>query len=1314
MADASSEARSMKIGRLILLTTALAAVLAIADSTVALGSTLPEAISENTTLTKAGSPYSGTTKIESGVVVTVEPGVEFTSGSISVSGTFDVEGTSKDPVVFRPASPGGNYGRLTFKPGSGGSVVDHAELVHAGVHSYDQAILIEESSPTITHTTIRESPGDGIDIRHGGAPNIGYDTIDGGAIGVAYYEPGGHSGAVDVHDNTVKHTYGSAAIFVSIESPIEAISLGGNVLIENESTEAIYYRGELAPDIASNPVTSNKNDFADIAGTLSKSATWSDPGGPIGGGGITVANGATLTVEPGMTFRGAGFTVKGTLKVDGSSEEPVVFKRGSSNFGGLTFKPGSGASVIDHAELIEAGYAYEQAVMIEGSSPTITHTTIKNSLGYGINVVHGGAPDIGFNTINGSGSNGISYTGYSEDSGTVDIHDNTVEHCHGSAAIFAYIESPVKASSLGDNTLIENESTEPLYYRGELPPDITDNSVVGKKPPTVNEILDISGTLSQPAHWSNPNTPIGGGAITVTSGVTLTVEPGVTFRGAGFTVNGTLKVDGSPEEPVVFERRGVSNFGGLKFKPGSGASVVDYAEVLEAGSSSEQAILVEGSSPTITHTTIRNSPGYGIYVKDGGAPDIGFDTINGGGSSGIIYIGYSEDSGAVNVHDNTIEHTYGSAAIFVSIESPIEAISLGGNVLIENESTEAIYYRGELAPDVANNDLAANKGNYIDIAGTLNQSATWSDPGAPIGGGAITVASGVTLRIDPGVIFQGAGLTVNGTLKAEGSSEEPVVFERRSVGNFGGLKFKSSSGASVVDHAELIGAGYASEQAILVEGSSPTITHTTIRESPGYAIKATGGSPEIEWDAFRGNAYGLLWSGEGTLNAPHNDWGCPGGPAPTGCGEEVSGKVEWKPAAEIATPKRPCAGTAYATSGPDCLLYVFAPYLKLDDQESYRPDAAGEITDYWRGEGGLWKRGLSGERSNQLLDAEAPVEFVAASDPRRAGGSGEFVLSLGALGSTYPNSRAADESDWLDEDNEDYAESAYELEKAGYENRSYGRVVKLESGGYALQYWYWYYYNGFEVAGIGAHEGDWEMVQVDVNPQLEPTEIFLSEHTGMAKCEPDELESSEAGAPVVYVAAESHANYARPGWWAVPAPVGLDRADGEGATVRPTVQDVTKREPRWLDWEGHWGNSRGGGLDQKSPQGPKFHHPEWEDPEGLEGTLCLAKFEGDEGEGAAIAGPAPRLGAIEVEGKHPMVEISVPEAALRSRPELIVSVDEPGDGLHPQTHVVQVAKARSVAVLPVRVNRSRPFSILASLRYPDGSLSEVVTKKYSP
>ena len=61
---------------------------------------LPSTITENTTLTAAGNPYTGSPTVEAGVTLKAEPGVKFNIGKLIVKGTLVAEGTAESPVVF--------------------------------------------------------------------------------------------------------------------------------------------------------------------------------------------------------------------------------------------------------------------------------------------------------------------------------------------------------------------------------------------------------------------------------------------------------------------------------------------------------------------------------------------------------------------------------------------------------------------------------------------------------------------------------------------------------------------------------------------------------------------------------------------------------------------------------------------------------------------------------------------------------------------------------------------------------------------------------------------------------------------------------------------------------------------------------------------------------------------------------------------------------------------------------------------------------------------------------------------------------------
>jgi hypothetical protein len=165
--------------------------------------------------------------------------------------------------------------------------------------------------------------------------------------------------------------------------------------------------------------------------------------------------------------------------------------------------------------------------------------------------------------------------------------------------------------------------------------------------------------------------------------------------------------------------------------------------------------------------------------------------------------------------------------------------------------------------------------------------------------------------------------------------------------------------------------------------------------------------------------------------------------------------------------------------------------------------------------------------------------------------------------------------------------------------RVYGRAARDGRGRLWLQYWLFFTDNPQDrgIVRTGRHTGDWELLQVRVGRGNRPVEATFAQHTWAEGCAWTEVER-RGSAPVVYVANGSHALYPRAGKADRPWPDPNDEADGRGRRVRPPLQVVDARSPRWMGWPGRWGEDGGGWVpgEQASPRGPAFQPERWDDP----------------------------------------------------------------------------------------------------------------------
>jgi hypothetical protein len=342
-----------------------------------------------------------------------------------------------------------------------------------------------------------------------------------------------------------------------------------------------------------------------------------------------------------------------------------------------------------------------------------------------------------------------------------------------------------------------------------------------------------------------------------------------------------------------------------------------------------------------------------------------------------------------------------------------------------------------------------------------------------------------------------------------------------------------------------------------------------------------------------------------------------------------------------------------------------------------------------------------GNPANLLTRADGTVLATAA------GGGSDARLELGLLDfPRYTNGTRALRSDHLDAVGRDYVVQARQMHTGELADRVYGRAVEAEGGGKWLQYWFFYLYNNKAFLGFGLHEGDWEMVQVQLDSGDRPRSMAFAQHTHGQRCR-WELVEKRSLRPVVYVARGSQASYPAAGRH--DAPVVPDHADGRGPEVnQPTLELLSQDKPRWLAWPGRWGSSKARSvLESNSPRGPA-HQDKWSDP-------VTFHEECDEIDPHELARellpptpPTPAIGARRVGDRALITYRFSPRRQLPTPAQLIITVDSPQDDLPPATYAHPVESLSGDVEHPLHLEE-QAYVVRASAADERGNVSEPAT-----
>ena len=151
--------------------------------------------------------------------------------------------------------------------------------------------------------------------------------------------------------------------------------------------------------------------------------------------------------------------------------------------------------------------------------------------------------------------------------------------------------------------------------------------------------------------------------------------------------------------------------------------------------------------------------------------------------------------------------------------------------------------------------------------------------------------------------------------------------------------------------------------------------------------------------------------------------------------------------------------------------------------------------------------------------------------------------------------------------------------------------------GFALQYWFFWYFNQFN----DLHEGDWEGMQLTFDADTprealteQPQEIIVFQHAGGERAGWDDSKVEKEGSrPVVYPAAGSHATFYGPAVYIENGQhgsgLGCDNTSEplRKLSLRPVLLPSgapSVGEFKWLSYNGHWGQREKGY--NNGPTGP--------------------------------------------------------------------------------------------------------------------------------